>query len=134
MNKNNDPKQLGFTLLEVLVALAIFAVTALAMMKIGMNYTQSVMQNQWRTQAHFVAMNAAADIQIQGKWISGTGSQDVEEQGERWQITQTAYDTISPDVQRIDLQVTHIDADNPDKKQGMSSLSMFNYRQAETTQ
>lgn len=121
----------GFTLLEVMVALAIFATTALALMKIGMNYTQSVMQNQLRTQAHFVAMNAAAEIQIQGKWITGTGSEDVTEQGAQWRITQTAFSTVSPDVQRIEIQIGKIDESQPDQVQGVSTLSIFNYRQPE---
>lgn len=119
----------GFTLLEVMVALAIFATTALSLMKIGMNYTQSVMQNQLRTQAHFVAMNAAADIQIQGKWLTGTGSEDVTEQGAQWRITQTAFNTISPDVQRIEIQIAKIDENQPEQAQGLSTLSIFNYRQ-----
>lgn len=127
-------KQLGFTLLEVMVALAIFATTAMALMKIGMNYTQSISQNQMRTKAHFVAMNAAADIQIQGKWLTGTGSENREEQGEQWQVSQTATNTISPDVQKIDIQVSYIDPDNLENIQGITTLSIFNYRQAETSQ
>lgn len=125
----------GFTLLEVLVALAIFATTALALMKVGMNYTQSISQNQLRTQAHFVAMNVAADIQIQGKWISGTANEDREEQGEHWRISQTAYSTLSPDVQRIEIQVAHLEPNqNSDQAQGITSLSIFNYRQVNTAQ
>ena len=117
-------------MLEVMVALAIFATTALALMKIGMNYTQSIAQNQIRTQAHFVAMNSAADVRIQGKWITGTGSEDVEEQGERWRITQTAFSTISPDIQRIEIQVSYIRDGDMDDPQGITTLSIFNYRQS----
>lgn len=125
----------GFTLLEVLVALAIFATTALALMKVGMNYTQSIGQNQLRTQAHFVAMNSAAEIQIQGKWITGTANEDREEQGEHWRITQTAFATISPDVQRIEIHVAHLDPHQLDgQAQGVTSLSIFNYRQVNTAQ
>ena len=120
---------LGFTLLEVMVALAIFATTALALMKIGMNYTQTVSHNQLRTYAHFVAMNTAAEIEIEGQWLTGSASEEKEEQGERWKITRTAYSTISPDIQRIEIQVLHMTAEqSSDDAQGITSLSIFNYR------
>ena len=120
----------GFTLLEVLVALAIFATTAMALMKIGMNYTQSIVQNQLRTQAHFVAMNVVAELQIEGKWITGTESQERDEQGSHWQIKQTAFSTISPNVQRIEIQVLHMDGPQQ-QATGITSLSVFNYRQTQ---
>lgn len=127
----------AFTLLEVLVALAIFATTALALMKIAMNYTQSIHQNQLRSYASFVAMNVAADIKIEKKWLTGTATEEREEQGERWKVSQTAYSTISPDVQRIEIHIAHIDpnqvnnSQNSDQANGITSLSIFNYRQAE---
>ena len=120
----------GFTLLEVLVALAIFATTAMALMKIGMNYTQSIIQNQLRTQAHFVAMNVVAELQIEGKWITGTESHERDEQGSRWQVKQTAFSTLSPDVQRIEIQVLHVD-ENRQQPTGITNLSVFNYRQTQ---
>lgn len=127
MNKSVHDRK-GFTLLEVMVALAIFATTALALMKIGMNYTQSIIQNQMRTQAHFIAMNSAADIQINGKWITGSASEDLQAQDKNWRITQTAFETVSPDVQRIEINVAVLDDNNADQPQGITSLSMFNYR------
>ncbi|OUY06924.1 type II secretion system minor pseudopilin GspI [Acinetobacter populi] len=125
--------QAAFTLLEVLVALAIFAVTALALMKIAMNNTQSIQQNQLRTEAHFVAMNVAEEINIRGEWLTGIASEERSEQGERWKVTRTATATLSPDVQKIEIQVAYIDPDlqNVDNAQGITSLSVFNYRQAQ---
>ena len=122
---------LGFTLLEVMVALAIFATTALALMKIAMNYTQSIQQNELRTLAHFVAMNQAAELRIEKEWLTGSQSEDITEQGEQWRIQKQSYETISPDVQRIEIQVSHIDPDNAEKVQGVTTLSVFNYRQSQ---
>ena len=121
----------GFTLLEVMVALAIFATTALALMKIAMNYTQSIQQNELRTLAHFVAMNQAAELRIEKEWLTGSQSEDITEQGEQWRIQKQSYETISPDVQRIEIQVSHIDPDNAEKVQGVTTLSVFNYRQSQ---
>lgn len=119
----------GFTLLEVMVALAIFATTALALMKIAMNYTQSIQQNELRTLAHFVAMNQAADLRIEKAWLTGSQSEDITEQGEQWRIQKQSFETMSPDVQRIDIQVSHIDPNDAEKVQGVTTLSVFNYRQ-----
>lgn len=121
----------GFTLLEVMVALAIFATTALALMKIAMNYTQSIQQNELRTLAHFVAMNQATELRIEKEWLTGSQSEDITEQGEQWRIQKQSYETISPDVQRIEIQVSHIDPDNAEKVQGVTTLSVFNYRQSQ---
>lgn len=119
----------GFTLLEVMVALTIFATTALALMKIAMNYTQSIQQNELRTLAHFVAMNQAADIRSEKAWLTGSQSEDITEQGEKWRIQKQSYETISPDVQRIEIQVSHIEPNDAEKVQGVTTLSVFNYRQ-----
>ena len=45
----------GFYLFEVMVALAIFAVAAIALTKIAMQYTQSTSSAILRTKAQFVA-------------------------------------------------------------------------------
>lgn len=113
------------------MALAIFATTALALMKIAMNYTQSIQQNELRTLAHFVAMNQAAELRIEKEWLTGSQSEDITEQGEQWRIQKQSYKTISPDVQRIEIQVSHIDPDNAEKVQGVTTLSVFNYRQSQ---
>ena len=48
-------KAKGFTLLEVMVALAIFATAAIALTKVAMQYTQATSNAIVRTKAQFVA-------------------------------------------------------------------------------
>ena len=105
----------GFTLLEVLVALAIFAVTALALLKIAANNTQAVMQNQLRTKAQFVAMNVAAEQQINGQWLSSAQTDQRDEQGATWHVTQTPSPTLSPHVQRVDIDIAYQDPDGGER-------------------
>lgn len=101
----------GFTLLEVMVALAIFAVAAIAVTKVGMNFTQSIGQMNDRTFAHFVAMNELADLEINGSWPEGTGEKIVDEQGQQWQVSHQVYSTISENVSRIEIRVATLDED-----------------------
>lgn len=95
----------GFTLLEVMVALAIFAVAAIAVTKVGMNFTQSIGQMNDRTYAHFVAMNELTDLEINGSWPEGTGEKVVDEQGQKWLVSHQVYNTISENVRRIEIRV-----------------------------
>lgn len=101
----------GFTLLEVMVALAIFAVAAIAVTKVGMNFTQSIGQMNDRTFAHFVAMNELAALEINGSWPEGTGEKIVDEQGQQWQVSHQVYSTISENVSRIEIRVSTVGED-----------------------
>ncbi|WP_343682350.1 type II secretion system minor pseudopilin GspI [Acinetobacter baylyi] len=124
-------KAKGFTLLEVMVALAIFATAAVALTKLGMQYTQSTANAILRTKAQFVAMNEASLMQINHEWLQGTQSKQVTSQGETWQIDKRAESTISPNVQRIEIQVSLFDTQQNKVEAGITSLVFFNYPQKE---
>ncbi|WP_163082245.1 type II secretion system minor pseudopilin GspI [Acinetobacter baumannii] len=120
-------KSKGFTLLEVMVALAIFAVAAVALTKVAMQYTQSTSNAILRTKAQFVAMNEVAMMEINQEWLQGTQSKQVTSQGETWQIDKSAQSTISPNVQKIDLQVSLYDPDKRKVQNGITYMVFFNY-------
>ncbi|WP_180177928.1 type II secretion system minor pseudopilin GspI [Acinetobacter sp. YH01005] len=118
----------GFTLLEVMVALAIFATATMALSNVAMQYTQSTAHAILRNKAQFVALNEIAKMEINREWMTGTASKQVTEQGEQWQIDKKAQATISPNVQRIDIQVRLMNAETGDVEAGISSLVFFNYK------
>ncbi|WP_336720377.1 type II secretion system minor pseudopilin GspI [Acinetobacter soli] len=120
-------KTKGFTLLEVMVALAIFATAAVALTKLGMQYTQSTANAVLRTKAQFVAMNEAAMMQINHEWMQGTSSKQVTSQGETWQVDKTAQATISPNVQRIEIQISRFDPQQNKVEAGITHMVFFNY-------
>lgn len=95
----------GFTLLEVMVALAIFAVAALALTKVSRNYLAQVDGLNDRTGAHWVAMNQASLWQIQQAWLEGQGESTVQEQGRDWLVRWVVTPTPLAEVRRVDLQV-----------------------------
>ena len=121
----------GFTLLEVMVALAIFATAAMTLTKVAMQYTQSTSNAILRTQAQFVALNEAALMEINQQWLTGTESKQLTQQGETWQIDKRSEPTVSPNVQRIELQVSLVNTETGQAENGISSLMFFNHRMNE---
>ncbi|MGB2139052.1 MAG: type II secretion system minor pseudopilin GspI [Psychrobacter sp.] len=98
----------GFTLIEVMVALAILAVVAVAASRASSAYLSSVDILKTRTLAHFVAQNAAADLRIQQTWLTANRSQRVNEQGRDWQVQMSVADTLSPALKQVTIEVAPI--------------------------
>ncbi|MDA3507554.1 MULTISPECIES: type II secretion system protein [Acinetobacter] len=110
-----------------MVALAIFAVAAIALTKVAMQYTQSTSNAILRTKAQFVAMNEIATMEINQEWLEGTQSKQVTAQGETWQIDKKAQSTLSPKIQRIELQVSLYNTEQGKVEAGITNLVFFNY-------
>lgn len=121
-------KNKGFTLLEVMVALAIFATAAMALTKVAMQYTQATAQAILRTKAQFVAQNEIAKMQIQSQWLEGTQTEQISQQGENWQIEKKAQSTISPNVQRVEIQVRLFNPETGKAESGVTHMIFFNNR------
>ncbi|WP_352338007.1 type II secretion system minor pseudopilin GspI [Psychrobacter sp. 16-MNA-CIBAN-0192] len=101
-------REQGFTLIEVMVALAILAVVAVAASRASSAYLNSVDVLKTRTLAHFVAQNAAADLRIQETWLTSNRVQTINEQGRDWQVTTTLADTLSPALKQVNITVAPI--------------------------
>ncbi|RKG33045.1 type II secretion system minor pseudopilin GspI [Acinetobacter tianfuensis] len=121
-------KAKGFTLLEVMVALAIFAVAAVSLTNVARQYTQATSNAVLRTKAQFTALNEIALMEINKEWLSGTSSKQTAQQGETWQIDKSAQQTISPNVQRIDVQVSLYNNEAGQVEAGITNLVFFNHR------
>ena len=89
-------RQTGFTLIEVMVALAILAVVAVAASRASSAYLNSVEVLRTSTLAHFVAQNVAADIRIQQTAVSANSTQTINSQGREWQVVMSVSDTVIP--------------------------------------
>ncbi|QIO07488.1 type II secretion system minor pseudopilin GspI [Acinetobacter shaoyimingii] len=122
----------GFTLIEVVVALAIFAVAAMALTKVAQQYTQSTGNAILRTKAQMVAQNEVAQMEINGEWLEGTQSKQLTSQGETWQIDKKSEATLSPNVQKIDIQISLYNTELGKVESGITNMVFYNHPIKET--
>ncbi|WP_230656014.1 type II secretion system minor pseudopilin GspI [Psychrobacter sp. I-STPA10] len=105
-------KQGGFTLIEVMVALAILAVVAIVASQASGTYLRSVDNLKTQTLAHFVAQNAGADLKIHNKWLTAQQSQQVSSQGRDWQVVLVpqpmAGIAVENSLQIVNIQVAPV--------------------------
>ncbi len=98
----------GFTLLEVIVALAVIAFALAAAVSAVSGNTRNAMSLQERTYAHWVAMNEMAELHLSQKWPSIKTSEGSELMAKHeWFWTMKVSKT--PDdkdlIRRVDIRV-----------------------------
>lgn len=100
----------GFTLIEVLVALAILA-TALAAATAGSStYVQNQISLRDKVFAHWVARNRLTLLQVEGAWPrpgDSNGREDYAGRGWAWRME--ISDTEDPDLRRVEISVATAD-------------------------
>ena len=96
----------GFTLIEILVALAVIAIAVAAVVTAVSGNVSNAAYIQDRTLAHWVAMNKVAEVQL-AKDYPAAGSQHGESlmASQQWSWQVTVSTTDDPDVRRIDVSV-----------------------------
>ena len=90
-------KNKGFTLVEILVALAVIAIAMAALIRASGNHTYSASYLKQKTLAHYVAMNEIARLQITKQWPDvGKKEDSTEMASKEWfwirEISKTADD------------------------------------------
>jgi general secretion pathway protein I len=96
----------GFTLIEVLVALAIAAIGLAAVLAVITNVTRNATGLRERTFAAWIANNKIVEVRMSGTFPSvdrTTG--ELEYGGEQWNWEQTVTQTEVPGLRRLDVRV-----------------------------
>lgn len=100
----------GFTLLEVLVALAIFALVAASVLKAGSSSLQTASRLEEKTLAMWVADNRLSEMQLSQQPVAdGREQGETELAGRRWQWMSVVRNTSEPDMRRVTLWVALYD-------------------------
>jgi general secretion pathway protein I len=106
----------GFTLLEILVALAVVAIALSAIVNEVSSNVKNASRLQDKTFAHWVAMNKITEWHTSGDWPSpGETHGDVQMADQEWHWSLKVSTTDDDDVRRMDIEVSSDeDATTPD--------------------
>jgi general secretion pathway protein I len=103
----------GFSLLEVLVALAVLAIALAAVIKVSAHYAESARYLRDKTLAHWVAMNVLTDLQFKDKWPNLGKQEGTAMMAEReWYWVVNVVETPDEDLRRLEVQVYYRRQDN----------------------
>ena len=105
-------KQKGLTMLELLVALAVFSATAIAVLDTIGATTRVVSELEQKTLGNWVAGNRLTEVNLKSSWPNlGTSRSEVEMADRQWFLVTKVEATARPDMRRITVEV-RIDKDN----------------------
>lgn len=95
----------GFSLLEVLVALAVLALAMSALVRTAALHGQALQDARERTYARWVASNVIAEARLSGALPEGTSTGDADMGRMHWHWRMTVVPTPLPGVLRLDVGV-----------------------------
>jgi general secretion pathway protein I len=114
----------GFTLLEVLIALAVLALSMGAAIKAVGDYTNNEAYLRDRTIAMWVARNVLVRFQVENEWPDVGERKGTEEMGRReWRWLGVISQTEEAELRRLDVKVFALDSE--DDESPISVLSGF---------
>ena len=102
----------GFTLIEVMVALAVVSIGLLALVKVSGQYASNTHNLKNLTIASWVAENIATEYQLKSEFPatgSRTGDSLMANHSWRWRVKIT--NTPDKNLRRLDIAVTQADGD-----------------------
>ena len=104
----------GFTLLEVMVAVAVLGIAMAAVIKTGSEMTANSRYLQDRTFAQWVAGNVMTELQANRFWDDEGDDGTARLGGQEWYWSFAVESTPNPDFRRVDVSVYRDeDADSP---------------------
>ena len=105
----------GFTLLEVLIALAVLALSMGAAIKATSDYTNNQAYLRDRTIAMWVARNVLVRFQVEKEWPRVGERKGTEEMANReWRWLGIISQTEEEELRRLDVKVFTLDSEDDD--------------------
>lgn len=111
----------GFTLLEILVALAVLSIALMAALKSSGAVIGNGEKLKERSLAHWVALNRAAELDLAGTWLElGTTRGQETMANQTWYWTVETQKTPDPEIRQAEIQVRRQEKDEP-----LATLEVF---------
>jgi general secretion pathway protein I len=121
-NSLGSYRNMGFTLIEIMVALAVIAIAVAAVMAAISGNVSNAAYIQDRTLAHWVAMNKVTEVQVAKDWpAAGTQHGESLMASQQWSWQVKVSTTEDPDVRRVDVDVFA----NQDQKNPLSAIVAY---------
>ncbi|MEX0607061.1 MAG: type II secretion system minor pseudopilin GspI [Halofilum sp. (in: g-proteobacteria)] len=99
-------RAVGFTLVEVLVALAVFAVGMTALIVAGAQRAQDLSYLRDRTLASWIAADRIDELRLERHWRTGRRDGEVEMAGQTWIWEAEVVGTANEAVHRVEVAVS----------------------------
>jgi type II secretion system protein I len=106
------PRQAGFTLLEVLIALLILSLVLVALIRAAGLQAQALNHHRDSTLAQWVAANVAAELRAEGAPSVGRQQGETRMGTQRWRWLAETSDTDVERLRRIEITVYEAGADS----------------------
>jgi len=94
-------KQSGFSLMEVLIALAVLAIAMAALVKSAGGFTSNQAYLENKTIAHWVALNQLAELRVSGE-KQPEGQEEMAGRMWNWKVK---LETFSQNIMRVEVTV-----------------------------
>ena len=112
-------RMLGFTLLEVLVAVAVLGVAMAAIMKASSEMTGNAVELRDRTLASWVASNVLTELRIDQAWETGDRDGETRMAEHDWYWQAEIQTTPNAALRRVDIRVFS----DPEQNRSVALLS-----------
>lgn len=100
--------QSGMTLIEVMVALVVFALAGLSVMQATLQQTRHMGRMEEKPLAGWLADNQLVQLKLENRWPALSSSETtVQAAGSRWYIRWQGVETEIPQLRALDVEVRH---------------------------
>ena len=103
---NNLSKPLGFTLIEVMLAMAVFAIAGVALLGVADNNYRHISHIEEQMFANWVASNQLVEVSLDKTWPPKNNRKGkVEMAGRTWYWQQKVSKTANKELRAVNMQV-----------------------------
>ena len=109
----NVIKQHGFTLIEVMLAMAVFAIAGVALLGVADNNYRHISHLEEQMFANWVASNKLVEVSLDKTWPPKNNRKGkVEMAGRTWYWQQKVINTANKELRAVNMQVRLNEADD----------------------